>query len=59
MIDIEAIRNDFPILHQKSYHRTIVYLDNAATTQKPNQVIDITSEFYSKYNSNIHRGYIF
>ncbi|HQG39158.1 MAG TPA: cysteine desulfurase [Chitinophagales bacterium] len=56
MIDIEAIRNDFPILHQKSYHRTIVYLDNAATTQKPNQVIDITSEFYSKYNSNIHRG---
>ncbi|GAB4455310.1 MAG: cysteine desulfurase [Bacteroidales bacterium] len=56
MIDIEAIRNDFPILHQKSYHRTIVYLDNAATTQKPKQVIDITSEFYSKYNSNIHRG---
>lgn len=56
MINVESIRADFPILHQKSYHRTIVYLDNAATTQKPRQVIDTTSEFYSKYNSNIHRG---
>ncbi|NSW45884.1 MAG: cysteine desulfurase [Bacteroidales bacterium] len=56
MINIESIRADFPILHQKSYHRTIVYLDNAATTQKPQQVIDTTSEFYAKYNSNIHRG---
>lgn len=56
MIDIEAIRSDFPILHQKSYHRTIIYLDNAATTQKPKQVIDATSDFYLKYNSNIHRG---
>jgi len=56
MINIESIRADFPLLNQKSYHRTIVYLDNAATTQKPQQVIDITSEFYAKYNSNIHRG---
>ncbi len=56
MIDIESIRNDFPILHLKSYHRPVVYLDNAATTQKPKQVIDVTSEYYSKYNSNIHRG---
>lgn len=56
MIHIESIRNDFPILNLKSYHRPVVYLDNAATTQKPKQVIDVTSEFYSRYNSNIHRG---
>jgi cysteine desulfurase/selenocysteine lyase len=56
MIDIETIRKDFPILHQKSYQRTIVYFDNAATTQKPQAVIDTTQEFYSKFNSNIHRG---
>ncbi len=56
MMDIEVIRKDFPLLHQKSYQRTIVYFDNAATTQKPQTVIDTTQEFYSKYNSNIHRG---
>ena len=56
MIDVQSIRNDFPLLHQKTYNRPLVYFDNAATTQKPQAVIDITSEYYQKYNSNIHRG---
>jgi len=56
MIDVQSIRKDFPILHQKTYNRPLVYFDNAATTQKPQSVIDITSEYYQKYNSNIHRG---
>ena len=50
------IRKDFPILHQKIYNKPLVYLDNAATTQKPKQVIDAISDFYSQTNSNIHRG---
>ena len=53
---VEQIRKDFPILQQRIYNKSLVYLDNAATTQKPKQVIDIISEFYTKYNSNIHRG---
>lgn len=56
MIDVQTIRKDFPILQQKTYNRQIIYFDNAATTQKPNAVIDITSEYYQKYNSNVHRG---
>lgn len=55
-LDVEKIRQDFPILQQRVYDKTLVYLDNAATTQKPNAVIDTISEYYSKYNSNIHRG---
>lgn len=54
--DIKKIRNDFPILNQKVYGKSLVYFDNAATTQKPQCVIDIISEFYKKYNANIHRG---
>ncbi len=55
--DVEAIRKDFPILHQKVYsNKQLVYLDNAATTQKPQEVIDCISQYYSEYNSNIHRG---
>lgn len=49
-------REDFPILKQEVYGRPLVYLDNAATTQKPKVVIDALEEYYSKYNSNIHRG---
>ncbi len=49
-------RNDFPLLQQKVHNKPLVYLDNAATTQKPQQVIDIEAEYYEKYNSNIHRG---
>ncbi|MCX7863396.1 MAG: cysteine desulfurase [Bacteroidales bacterium] len=56
MLDINQLRNDFPILHHTLYKRPVVYLDNAATTQKPKVVIDTTSEYYAKYNSNIHRG---
>jgi len=55
-LDIEKIRNDFPILKQNLYSGPLVYLDNGATTQKPEQVINIVNEYYTKYNSNIHRG---
>jgi len=54
--DIDKIRKDFPILHQKVHDKPLVYLDNAATTQKPRQVIDKVNEIYSIKNSNIHRG---
>lgn len=55
-LDISKIRRDFPILQEKVYGKSLVYLDNAATTQKPQVVIDKLVEYYSKYNSNIHRG---
>lgn len=55
-LDIEQIRKDFPILQQRIYNKNLIYFDNAATTQKPKQVIDTINEYYSKYNSNIHRG---
>jgi len=54
--DINKIRADFPILNQKIYGKDFVYLDNGATTQKPQQVIDAVSHFYQNSNSNIHRG---
>jgi cysteine desulfurase/selenocysteine lyase len=50
------LRQDFPILHQEIYGKPLVYLDNAATTQKPQIVIDAVSNYYARYNSNIHRG---
>ncbi len=55
-IDINHIREDFPALHQLVYKRPLVYLDNAATTQKPKVVIETLVEYYSKQNANIHRG---
>lgn len=54
--DIEKVRSDFPILKEKVYGKPVVYLDNGATTQKPQQVIDAVSRFYQTQNSNIHRG---
>lgn len=54
--DIEAIRRDFPALHQCVNGRPLVWLDNAATTHKPRSVIEATSDFYSRDNSNIHRA---
>ncbi len=54
--DVEAVRRDFPILHQEVNGHPLIWLDNAATTQKPNRVIDATSSFYSRDNSNIHRA---
>jgi cysteine desulfurase/selenocysteine lyase len=53
---IEKIRNDFPILNQKVNGYPLVYLDNAATTQKPKVVIDAIKNYYEQYNSNVHRG---
>ena len=55
-INIENIRKDFPILGQQVYGKPLVYLDNAATTQKPQQVIQAISDYYTLFNSNIHRG---
>ena len=54
--DVEKVRRDFPALHQTVHGKPLVWLDNAATTHKPQSVIDITSEFYAKHNSNIHRA---
>ena len=56
MLDVAAIRKDFPILSREVYGKPLVYLDNAATTQKPAQVIRALVEYYERYNSNIHRG---
>jgi cysteine desulfurase/selenocysteine lyase len=55
-IDIERVRQDFPILHQEARGKPLVYLDNAATSQKPIQVIEALSRYYGYQNSNIHRG---
>lgn len=55
-LDIAKIRSDFPILSRKVHDLPLVYLDNAATTQKPQAVIDAISEYYSFENANIHRG---
>jgi cysteine desulfurase / selenocysteine lyase len=55
-LDVEAARRDFPALHQSINGRPLIWLDNAATTHKPQAVIDATSQFYSRDNSNIHRA---
>lgn len=54
--DVDKIRADFPILHQQVNGQPLVYLDSAATTQKPNAVIDAISDYYRNDNSNVHRG---
>ena len=54
--DVEKIRRDFPILQQKIHGKPLVYLDNAATTQKPQSVIDALVNYYCEDNSNVHRG---
>ena len=56
MFDVKKIREDFPILKQLVYNKPLVYLDNAATTQKPKSVIDDVVKYYLEENSNIHRG---
>jgi len=55
-MDVQRIRADFPILQQDVHGRSLVYLDNAATTQKPRQVLDTIEAFYTQYNANIHRS---
>ena len=54
--DVETIRKDFPILSTKVHDKPLVYLDNAATTQKPNSVIEIMNEYMHNHNANVHRG---
>lgn len=56
ILDIEKIRSDFPILKRTVNEKRLVYLDNAATTQKPKAVIDALVDYYSTYNSNVHRS---
>lgn len=56
MYDVQKIRKDFPILNRKINNYPLVYLDNSATTQKPNKVINAITDYYSNYNSNIHRS---
>ena len=55
-VDFERVRTDFPALHQEVHGKQLVYLDNAATTQKPRPVIDAVRNFYEKDCSNVHRG---
>ncbi|OBX25290.1 cysteine desulfurase/selenocysteine lyase [Gelidibacter algens] len=56
MFNVETIRKDFPILHRQVNGKPLVYFDNAATSQTPQQVMDAIVEYYSNYNANIHRG---
>lgn len=56
MLDLNKIRDDFPILKRKINGKPLVYLDNAATTQEPKQVINVLVDYYQNHNANIHRG---
>jgi cysteine desulfurase/selenocysteine lyase len=55
-LDVEHVRKDFPILERSVNGKPLAYLDNAATTQKPRAVIEAITQYYSRYNANIHRG---
>ncbi len=55
-MDLEAIRQDFPILRRTVHGKPLIYLDNAATTQRPRQVLETLAAFYTTYNANIHRS---
>ena len=54
--DVERVRKDFPILEGRVWCKPLVYLDNAATSQKPRAVIEALDRFYREHNSNVHRG---
>src|SRR5438876_637612 len=56
MLNVPAVKADFPIFQRTIRDKRLVYLDSAATSQKPKQVIDATSDFYSRYNANVHRA---
>ncbi len=56
LFDLQKVRSDFPILERKAHGKPLVYFDNAATTQKPQAVINATSRYYELYNANIHRA---
>lgn len=55
-LDIQKIRKDFPILNREVNGKSLIYFDNAATSQTPQQVIDVITHYYQNYNANIHRG---
>src|SRR3712207_8181523 len=55
-LDVARIREDFPILRETTHGKPIVYLDNAASTQKPRAVIDAIARHYERNNANVHRG---
>jgi cysteine desulfurase / selenocysteine lyase len=55
-LDVQRVRKDFPILEREVYGKPLVYLDNAATSQKPRQVINALVDYYENYNANIHRA---
>src|SRR5579862_712042 len=55
-MDVRAVRQDFPILSRQFHGKPLVYLDSAATSQKPQVVIDAESDFYRRLNANVHRG---
>ena len=55
-LNVKSIRNDFPVLKRKVHGNQLIYLDNAATSQKPVGVIDVINEFYTTHNANVHRG---
>src|SRR6058998_3703417 len=55
-IDWESLRADFPILHQQVHGHPLIYLDNAATSQKPRVVLDALRNYYERDNANVHRG---
>ena len=56
MFDLARVRSDFPILAREVHGQPLVYFDNAATSQKPTRVIESISDYYDRYNSNVHRG---
>lgn len=56
VFDVNTIRKDFPILERKVNGKSLIYFDNAATSQTPKQVIEVIVDYYSNYNANIHRG---
>jgi cysteine desulfurase / selenocysteine lyase len=55
-IDWKAVREDFPILHERAHGQPLIYFDNAATTQKPRSVLDVLRNYYEHANANVHRG---
>ena len=55
-LDVEQIRKDFPILQRKVHGKPLVYFDNAATSQKPTQVLEALDFYYKNYNANVHRS---